>query len=312
MTDTSFTSLISSAQSILIVLPTKPYFDQVASALALYLSLKDKANINLFCPIPMNVSFNRLVGINMVKSEVGNKNLTLKFVGYDANNIEKVSYDIENSEFKLTVVPKAGLPAPEKEQLDLSFSGASADLVILIGGANDTHFPILASEELANLKIAHIGTRVLASSRDILSFAKPGSSASELVANLIKEGGLELDADTATNLVMGVEEGSNHFESSEVTPETFETFAHLLRSGGKRPLRERLSPTNFPAGSIPTQPFDKPVMQAPVINESETTDPENTQETEQVINPPADWLAQPKVYKGASSTQPDSYSENKG
>ena len=72
---------------------------------------------------------------------------------------------------------------------------------------------------------------------------------------------------------------------------------------------------NFPVGSIPTQPFSKTVeptiQQAPVFDEQETSDPDNTQETEQTINPPDDWL-QPKVFKGSSVPSSESFSENKG
>lgn len=322
--NTNLASLVESATSILILLPIKPYFDQVAAGLSLYLSLKDlpageagKKEVAISASSPMMVGFNRIIGINKIVTEVGNKNLTIKFAGYDAGNIEKVSYDIENGEFRLTVVPKIGFNSPTKEQLDLSYAGVASDLVILIGGANDTHFPLLASEDVIGAKIVHIGTRVMASSKEVMSFAKPGSSTSELIANLIRENGFSIDADTATNLVMGIEEGSNNFGNSEVTPETFETFAHLLRSGGVRSLKTKLSPTSFPAGSIPTQPFSaalQPKQDArQVMQQIETVSPdtEGTPEIEQDINAPDDWL-QPKVYKGASSNQPDSYSENKG
>lgn len=308
--ENSFLSLIDSAASILVLLPTKPYFDQVAGALALYLSLHDTKQVSISCPTPMMVGFNRLIGVNKISSEIGNKNLVISFKNYDPANIEKVSYDIENNEFKLTVSPKTGFSAPQKEELSLDYSGVSADLIILVGGANDSHFPILENPELASAKIAHIGTRALSSSREVMSFAKPASATSELVANLIKDNSLSLDADTATNLVMGIEEGSEHFVSSEVTPDTFETFAYLLRNGGQRQPRVKLSPASFPAGSIPTQPFNQPVQNSQVINETENNDAENTQEQEQAINPPDDWL-QPKVIKGATN-QPDSFSENKG
>jgi len=337
--DNSLTSLVDSAASVLVLLPTKPYFDQVAAGLSLYLSLRENKEAAISCPSPMTVGFNRLIGIDKITSELGNKNLTIKFKGYDANNIEKVSYDIIQGEFNLTVVPKAGFNAPGKEQLDLNFSGISADLVILIGGANDSHFPILESGELGGAKIIHIGNRVLSSNREVMSLAKPGATTSELVANLIKENNMSIDPDVATNLLMGIEEGSSNFNSSEVTPDTFETFAFLLRSGGQRSLKTKLSPMNFPAGSIPTQPFGEQVskvLKVPQvtqveetatqltnqpINQSTGADVEGTQEQEQDINPPDDWL-QPKVYKssalsssaykGASSNQPDSYSENKG
>lgn len=308
--ENSLLSLIDSAASILVVLPTKPYFDQVAAGLSLYLAIHDRKEVSIFCPTPMMVGFNRLIGVNKISAEVGNKNLVIKFAGYDATSIDKVSYDIDNGEFKLTVVPKTGSTAPQKEQVDIGFAGISADLVILVGGANDSHFPILSTNELANAKIAHIGTRVLDSQRQVMSFAKPGATTSELVANLIKENNLTLDADTATNLVMGVEEGSMNFTSSEVTPETFETFAYLLRNGGQRLRKVKLSPMGFPPGAIPTRPFQAQVSKVQQVEqvlqdkntqagETSAIDPNDTQETEQDVNPPSDWL-QPKIYKGTS------------
>lgn len=301
--ETSFSSLVDSAASILVLLPTKPYFDQVAAGLALYLSLHDKKEVAISCPSPMTVGFNRLVGVNKITSELGNKNLTIRFKNYDAANIEKVSYDIDNGEFKLAVVPKSGFVAPTKEQIDLSFSGVSADLVILVGGANDTHFPLLESQELASAKVAHIGTRALSSNREVMSFAKPGSSASELVASLIKENGMSMDTDVATDLLMGIEDGSSNFASPEVTPETFETFAYLLRNGGQRQPKTKLSPMSFPVGSIPTQPFTQAPAAGAGFNRPNEAKPvqdvPGTQEQEQDVNPPDDWL-QPKVFKGTS------------
>lgn len=313
--ENSFVSLIDSAASILVVLPEKPNFDQVASGLSLYLSVMDRKGVTIYCSSPMTVGFNRLIGVNKISSELGNKNLVIKLAGYDATNIDKVSYDIENGEFKLSVVPKVGFTAPGKDQVITSYAGISADLVILIGGASDADFPILASPELTNSKIAHISIRVLDSQKGVLSFAKPGATNSELVTNLIKENGLTLDADSATNLVMGIEEGTSNFSSNEVTPETFETFAFLLRSGGQRMPHIKLSPIGFPPGAIPTKPFaqkvepnfakastGEQVLQAePAIEQVE-----NKEET--IENPPSDWL-QPKIYTSSNS---DSFSESKG
>ncbi len=296
----SFSGLVNSAASILIILPEKPNFDTAASGLALYLSIREAKEALIYCPSPMTVGLNRLIGVNKIVSEIGNKNLTIKFAGYEANNIEKVSYDIENGEFKLTVTPKAGFTAPGKDQLDLSFSGVSADLIILIGGADENSFPILSRDELAGVKVAHIGVRTLTSARAVMSFASPGASISEVAARIIKENSLSLDVDIATDLVMGIEEGSGNFTSSEVTPDTFEIFAFLLRNGGQRPPKTKLSPIGFPPGSIPTRPFSEPVLEQvekkePVRNASSAADAGG----EVVENPPDDWL-QPKVYKGTS------------
>jgi nanoRNase/pAp phosphatase (c-di-AMP/oligoRNAs hydrolase) len=280
--DNSFGSTINSANSVLILLPTKPFFDQVAAGLSLYLSLKEKKDASISCPSPMVVEFNRLVGVNKVTQELGDKNLVVRLIDYPAENIERVSYDIEDSEFRLTIIPKPGFPSPKKEQASLSYTGVSANTVILVGGANKTHFPaISSSKDLAGAKIIHIGTRALSISpeSDIISFARPASSCSEIVANLIKESGFTLDVDIATNLLAGIEDGSKKFSSSEVVADTFQAVADLIRVGGVRKQgfsRQNYQREKFSPGSIPGKKVVEKKSEAP-----------------------KDWL-EPKIYKGTS------------
>lgn len=294
--DESLQSIISPANSPLIVLPSKFSFDQVAGALALNISLiMNEKDTAVYCPTPMTVGVNRLVGVQRIKNEVGNKNLAITFKGYDAGSIEKVSYDIVEGEFKLTIVPKTGLTAPSADMITTSFSGVSADLVILVGGATDEDFPILATPELSNLKIVHIGNRPFNSEKSVISLATTGSCVSEVTAKLIQSNSLPMDPDIATNLVMGIEAGSSNFSSNETTPDTFEVFAYLLRQGGVR--RPKIV-ENFPAGSVPQAPTQTPQP----VAETEAVDQNNTSEHGEVVeNPPADWLTQPKVYKGTST-----------
>ncbi len=281
--ENSFSSIIDSASSVLILLPSKPYFDQVAAGLALYLAIKEKKETSIASSAPMVVEFNRLVGVDKITQELGNKNLVISFSGYKATDVERVNWDIENSELKLTVIPKPGISSPKREQVQFTYSGVAADTVILIGGGNDSHFPELVSPDLAGSKLVHIGTRSLAvsSGKQVMSFAKPGSSVSEVVASLIKENGLTIDPDIATNLVAGIEEGSREFKGADVTPETFETFAKLLRDGGKRVPKQEFGPKPYPVGAIPGQSV--------VTEEPEKKEPEA----------PNDWL-EPKIYKGTS------------
>ena len=277
--ESSFTSAIAESKSILILLPTKPYFDQVAAGLALYLSLRDEKEVVIVSPSPMLVEFNRLVGVNKVTTETGNKNLTISFRDYAASDIERVSYDIESGEFKLTVIPKPGFVAPKKEQVSFDYSGVSADTIILVGGANETHFPALSSKDFVASKLIHIGTRALSLGPDsrAMSFARPASSVSEVVAALINESERRLDADIATNLVIGIEEGSRQFQGPDVSPETFEIIARLLRSGGQRVVTQSVEKQASPQGAIPgEQPSEEKKEEAP-----------------------KDWL-QPKIYKGTS------------
>ena len=281
--DNSFTSLIDSSASTLILLPNKPYFDQVAGGLGLFLSLRDRKETQISCPSALTVEFHRLIGVNKISSELGNKNLTIRFTNYNPQDVERVSADIENNEFKLMVVPKAGVVAPKKEQINVSFSGVSADLVILIGGANESHFPQLTTSDLADAKIAHIGTRDLSVSaeRGVSSFARPASTISEIIAAQIFENDLPMDVDIATNLASGIEEGTNSFQAAEVTAETFAIFAELLKRGARRISKEKVQKEASPAGSIPGE-----VPQAPV-------------QKPQPGKAPKDWL-EPKIYKGTT------------
>jgi len=285
-----FKNFIDRSESVLILLPLKPYFDQVAAGLSLFLALRGKKEVSIFCPNQMLVEFNRLVGVDKVTTELGNRNLVIRFSEYKANDIERVSYDIEDQEFRLTVIPKSGIKPPTKNQAVLSYSGVLSDTVIMIGGANESHFPSLSSKELTGVRLAHIGIKeiALSSGKEVISFARPASSVSELMGSLIKESGWNLDSDIATDLLLGIERGSNNYSSRGVTADTFQLVADLIRAGGKR---ERIQEQKrYPAGSIPGQ-INHRVIKSPLkgqVSEEKSSD-----------NPPDDWMG-PKIYKGTS------------
>jgi len=279
--NTDLASLVASANSILIMLSDKASFDEVAAGLAVYLSLRSVKETNIFCNRPMVVEFNRLIGVDKIASETGNKNLTIAFNQYPAENIERVSADVEGTEFKLTVIPKAGFVPPAKNQVSLGFSGIACDLVILVGGQNLNQFSAFQNSDLASAKVIHLGTEPLvATSRTILSLAQPASSVSELAAVVVKGGGFLLDGDIATNLMAGIEEGSQHFRNQSVTADTFEIFAQLLRWGGQRleskePVKKVVQTEVVPG---------RPAKAADIIDSAPA---------------PKDWF-EPKIYKGTS------------
>lgn len=308
----SFKSVIDQARSILILLPSEPTFDQAAAALSLYLAIEGKKDITISCPTEMRVEFNRLVGVDRITDEIGNKNLVLKFFDYPAENIERVSYDIENQQFRLTVIPKPQMEPPKKEQIQVAFSGVSADTTILVGGEAAENFPPLATNELMETKIVHIGVIDISTpeGRKVISLARPASSISEIMADYIKELEGGFHPDIASNLLSGIHEGSNNFVQKDVSANTFKLAAELMAAGGKYAKKEEVRAGNpFTFAGIPgpiqmpqmPQPLkaakgakkqddqspEKSVSEAP---EGETTDP----------NPPKSWLTQPKIYKGTS------------
>ncbi|OGM75604.1 hypothetical protein A2382_04965 [Candidatus Woesebacteria bacterium RIFOXYB1_FULL_38_16] len=273
----SFETLVKEAKSILIILPKDPYFDQVASGLSLSLGIKKEKEVVVVCSSPMTVEFNRLVGVDRVTERAGNKNLVINFPGYDPERVERVAYDVIDDKMNIVVVPKPGMFPPVMEQVKLDYVGISADLVILIGGAHERHFPILQDKSLLGAKIVHVGINEISleSVKELISLARPASSISEIVYDFVKPNEGSVEPDLATNLLMGLYEGSKNFTGKSVSQETFRVASELMAAGGKIvPVETR----SFPAGAMPTTlvtPGAQPNM-------------------------PKDWMRAPKVYKGTS------------
>lgn len=317
--ENSFGSVIDQSKSILILIPTKPYFDQVAAGMALYLALRQTKDVQVFSPTPTTVEFNRIIGVNKITQDMGNKNLIIRFADYKADDIERVSYDIENSQFRLTVIPRQRISPPSKDQIELSYSGISADTIIMVGGVNESHFPAISQKELTGANIVHVGTKdlTLSSNKTYLSFSRPASSVSEVVAALIKESGLVADGDIATNLLMGIESATANLSDTNVTAETFMTVSDLLRSGGKRTMSQPMAKKEeFPLGAIPgqvpgMQSYSQPMMQNqprlqqplnqyPQYNQTKAQESQDDiSQDNEVQDAPKDWL-QPKIFKGTS------------
>jgi hypothetical protein len=295
--DNSLKSQIDSAKEILILLSASPTFDEVAAGLGLYLSLSKIKPVYVSSFTPITVEFNRLVGVNKIKSELGSRNLTIRLVDYPAKNIEKVSYDIVDDEFRLLVIPKDNITPPGDDQVHLSYSGVSADMVILVGGTKDSDFPAVLADDLAKATKIHIGTSALNADTalGVLSFARPGSSVSELIASFIKESGLEADQDIATNLFAGVQKATTNLTSQEVTADTLELAAYLMRSGAKRELPEVESRQSFPFPQ-----GINPMQFSGLRKARDITDVEEAPKQE--AGAPQDWIKPPKVYRGGGDT----------
>lgn len=229
-------SKLGSAQSILIILPRNSNYDQVAAGLALFLSLgKSKKQVSIVSPQEMTVEFSSLVGVDKIKTKQEGRNLMVSF-DYLEEAVEKVSYNIEGGKFNLIIQPKGGFPPLSTENVQYSYSGGQTDLTFTIDG-----------EETAKENVVPIKTNGAA-------------SISDKIANLISQLNLPIDADIATNLLLGIENATRGFSSPMTNADTFEAVAFCLRAGGRRK-------------SMPS-----PLKPAPKI-------------------PSPDWL-EPKIYKG--------------
>lgn len=279
-----FSQILAESSSILILLGENPDFDKIAAALSLYLSVRSLGkNVSISSPSQMVVASNRLVGIDKISQELGGKNLRIAFRDYQAEGIERVSYDVEGGQFFLTVIPKTGAPSPKPEQVDISFTGVGGvDALFLIGvkglselgGLNKPELlsiprVLVVGIERPGLDIAQVRpTEVI----DLLS-----ESLSEVVGNLILSNNLPLDEDIAANLFQGLVKTTANFTSSKVRAETFQIAAELVRAGAKKA-----------AISTPSR--------SPVSIEQPGLASETPEESHQ------DWFGPPRVFTGGKGT----------
>lgn len=212
---------LKDANSVVVLLPKDPSFEQVANGLALYLSLEQIGkNVEIACPSEMLVEVNRLVGVQKIKTKLSGRNLVISF-DYVKDAIEKVSYNVDNGKFNLVVVPKIGHDALDHNSVSYSYTGVSGDIVVLVG-TRDT-------KTLGNLLPAEGSTNNILA----LVSSENRTLASE-VAFLISGLNVIPSTDIANNLFAGLAQETKNFERASATD--FETAAALVRAGASRQI----------------------------------------------------------------------------
>ena len=306
---------LKTAKTVLILLASDPSLDVVAAGLSLYLSLTQRQlNASIGCSTPMTVNFNRLFGVNKIKSHIGNQNLVVSF-NYSEDSLEKVSYDKDPAaqKFHLTIEPKAGKQPLDPGQVEFSYTGSNADLIFVLGARTledlgelyQQEKTLLDNKQKTLVNLSHLDKN---SQFGTVNLYDPESSGcSEITLNLIKALGLPLEPDMATNLLAGIEVSTNNLQSPKITADTFETIAELMRLGAKKGHLASISrPTQFPQVKTlprpvsPTLPQPIPQAQpAPPPLQMPTASPLMPQPIP--ASPQPDWL-KPKVFK-SSDTQ---------
>lgn len=236
--------LIDSAKTIFVMFPQYATVDQKAVAASLYLSLvrADKSAL-LVTPQPLSdEDREELSGLEFAQQQLGNQNLSISFP-YSPEQVDKVSYHIgeETKRFFLSVKPKPGVPPLDSNQVEFSYTGAAADALILVG-----------LKELEDLEQLYFGYEQLYTDTPSISINSyttsfgtykldggTASCSSELATLLIKQLGLPLDNDTATNLLYGIESCTKNLSAATTTAETFDAVAQLLRSGARRTSKRK-------------------------------------------------------------------------
>ncbi|MDE2026774.1 MAG: hypothetical protein KGJ07_09885, partial [Patescibacteria group bacterium] len=181
-----------------------------------------------------------LVGINQVVKQIGSGeggDLTVSFP-YKEGEIEKVSYTLDGG--FLNIVVKAGEKGLSFQQQDVDFkrsgSGKAPSLVFCVGVPKVADVTALftpaAGQEVVNIdnhaENEKYGTTVVVDTK--------WSSVSEQIADFVTllEPQIELDKDTAQNLLDGIDFATQDFTSPKTSYLAFEVAGILMKKGAIR------------------------------------------------------------------------------
>ncbi|MBP9702067.1 hypothetical protein KBD69_00120 [Candidatus Woesebacteria bacterium] len=281
---------IQEVNSVLITFAANPNQDSIAAALAFYLSLKTSGKkVAVVASNPVTVRDSHLVGLDKVSTDLGGNNLVIT-LNVPEDRVDKVTSNTEGGHLNLIINPREGAEPVTEKDIVFGYSGAVADLIIVIGAADLKDVGSLAEKEIelfSKSTIANVSNQV--SSFGAINIADPSSSNSELVTALLKELALPMDVDIANNLMIGIEAGTDNLGSPNMTADTFEALAVLYRTGARRQVKT----------IVPQQAkivADMPIIDIDTRSEAKTPTEAVSEVGQPVAEPQADWL-KPKIYK---------------
>ena len=277
-----------------VVLPSNPSIDATASTTALYLSLlKLGKNISLSCSTKVDYD---LTGVDKIQKNLSasGDSLMISFP-YTDGSIDKIDYRIEGESFNLFITPRNGFPKLDPSKVSYSYTGGKLDFIFVLDSPTLTSLGELYQNnqnQFQGVEIINVDRHLTNANFGTINYVnKTASSLSEMVFLLIKNLGVELDKDIATNLYAGLASATNNFSSYSVNAQTFETAAALLKMGAiKKIIKKPSEATRLNTFTPPTF-APKPFEVKPIESVEKEPKPAKSQET------PDDWL-KPKIFKG--------------
>ncbi|MBU0974801.1 hypothetical protein KKD03_03825 [Patescibacteria group bacterium] len=235
----SFKEIFERSQSILVMYSQYATRDQLFATTSFYASLKSAPNksVKLLCSENLSKEQSDITYLEEAQSEIGHENLCIS-LDYLENSIDKVSYHVseETKKFYLTIKPKKGFVPLSKENIDFSYTGAEADLIILVG-----------VDDLDSLGKLYFGYENLFNTATLVNinsyetdfgnfkFDISGTSSfSEFISQVLLELQIPIDPESATNLLAGINEETKNFNSFSATADTFYIVSKLMKSGARR------------------------------------------------------------------------------
>jgi len=309
--------LLDKNDKIGIAVGKNPGIDEMAAALALYLSLTQSGkSVSIACPTQPLVEVSSLVGIDKVKTAFDGNASDLIVSFPDKGDIEKISYTREDG--FINIIVKAAEQGLSFDEKDIGFkrnTGAPSAIFIIGTPRLSDLGRLFDAESLKDTAIINIDNKESNQGfGDVVLVSKDFSSVSESIAAIISSLGIKLDVDTASNLLSGITHATNNFQDPKTSVAAFEMAAMLMKQGARRTafketgkkvdegLRDvspfftakktvssQIGPKPSPAWPKPSPAWQKPSPAWPKQEEKKRDE-----------NPPDDWLA-PKIYKGSTA-----------
>ncbi len=299
---------LTKAEVILIVVSENAGFDGMAAGLALYLScLKLGKNTAIQAKNPSVGDAQRLYGVDKIGAIEGSKNLVI-VVNDAVENVDKVTYSLEDTRLKIVVHPFPGAKSVNRHQISFEETSAKPNLVFAIGFQTQEELDrVIAREQNLdpNIWTININKQSVGQLSAQVNVANDqAASVCEVTAQIFQQLALPLDEDIAYNLYAGVAQATNYFSPNLSSPLSFETASWLLKFGAGRAsfAGPRSSDLSIPKPQMPQ--LQKPDVTVDNMQQFPSPDPFDQPAIEQVerkITTQENWLKPPKVYRGAKS-----------
>ncbi len=227
--------VVRDASTIGIIASTRQNLDTIGAALALYLSLKEaQKNTQVVSSRDPLVEISSLFGIDNLKRSFDSalKQLTISFP-FVEGEIEKAMYKTEGDKINVHFYAAQDKTITFKDS-DVKFikKGGTPDVIFALAVSDDEIKEFVESPQ--NVTLIRISRHPKDTSGTIVYQDPAFSSVCEIVARVIQEQGLPVDADAAQNLLDGIVFSTYNFTNPKTSAQAFEAAGYLLKKGAKR------------------------------------------------------------------------------
>jgi len=229
--------LIKKSESPLILIPEKTEGAAIASALALFLTLKRiNKNPEIVCSEDIPEKFSYLPEAKSIAHKISAERLYKIFINVGEDDIKELSY--EKADKMLTIYLSTKASNISRDSINVVSSNFNHDLIIAVAVLSMEpigHFYLENKDFFSRTPIISIGSPFPNQFRGANLTEVISRFVSERVAGLTRElTGSGWDQKTATLLLSGVINETNNFQSPKIDHNIFSLAASLMSCGADR------------------------------------------------------------------------------